>query len=129
MKKIMSKFKPSTYALMRVIAGAMFLCHGADKLFGTFGKDPSALPFHIHFIAGPVELVTGALIALGLFTPGAAFVACGQMAFAYWMTHGTKSFYPIQNGGELAVLYCFVFLFMAANGSGAWSIDAMRGKK
>jgi putative oxidoreductase len=88
---------------------------------------PGDVPAFITYVAGPIELVGGTLIMIGLFTRWAAFIASGQMAFAYWMAHGTKALLPILNNGELAALYCFVFLFISARGGGIWSIDALRG--
>jgi len=79
-------------------------------------------------IAGPIELIGGVCVMIGLFTRWAAFLCSGLMAFAYWLGHGTKGLLPLLNGGELAALYCFVFLFLAAHGAGIWSVDAARGK-
>jgi putative oxidoreductase len=117
-----------TYALMRIVAGLLFLWHGTQKLFGFPAAMPFDPPFHITYIAGPIELVGGLLILLGLFTSWAAFLSSGLMAAAYWMAHGTKALFPVVNGGELAALYCFIFLFISAQGSGIWSVDAARGK-
>jgi putative oxidoreductase len=84
------------------------------------------VPPFITYAAGPIELIGGTLIMIGLFTHWAAFIASGEMAVAYWLVHGTKALLPIQNNGELAVLYCFIFLFIATRGGGIWSIDAAR---
>jgi len=121
----MRRFSAETYALMRIVAGLLFLCHGGQKLFGFPAPTPDA-PAFILYVAGTIELVGGALVAIGLFTSWAAFICSGQMAAAYWMAHGTKGFFPLVNGGELAVLYCFVFLFISTSGSGIWSGDAAR---
>lgn len=124
MKAFMSSFNAQGYALMRIVVGFLFLWHGAQKLFGI----PSALtgesPAFITYIAGPIELIGGILIMIGLFTRWAAFLTCGLMAFAYWVAHGTNAVLPLQNGGELAALYCFVFLFISTQGGGIWSVDA-----
>ena len=80
----------------------------------------------IIYVAGPIELICGILVMIGLFTNYAAFLASGQMAFAYWIAHGPKTLLPLQNGGELAALYCFVFLYIAAQGGGIWSFDSLR---
>ena len=125
MAPFMRKFEGETYALMRIVVGLLFVCHGTSKLFG-FPQDPPDAPVFIIYVAGGVEFVGGALVALGLFTRWAAFVCSGLMAAAYWMAHGTKALIPILNGGELAVLYCFVFLFIAAHGAGRWSLDGVR---
>ncbi len=134
MAKTMGFLNSQTYALMRMVTGFLFLWHGAQKLLGFPLPAPPAPPFII-YIAGSIELVGGALVMLGLFTRPAAFLCSGLMAFAYWMAHGSKMFgqgasalLPIQNGGELAALYGFVFLFIATQGSGASSLDSARGK-
>ena len=120
----MKSFSAQTYALMRIVIGLLFLCHGTQKLFAF----PSALSFKVApfviYGAGSIECLGGLLIAMGLFTRWMAFVCSGLMAVAYWMAHGTKAFFPIDNGGELAALYCFVFLFIAAQGPGIWSLDS-----
>ena len=85
------------------------------------------MPAFVQYGAGSIELIGGALVMIGLLTSWAAFLCSGTMAAAYWMAHGTKALLPIQNGGELAVLYCFVFLLVSARGSGIWSVDATRG--
>ena len=92
------------------------------------GADGRIAPF-ITYIAGPIELFGGALVMVGLLTRWAAFICSGQMAVAYWMAHAEKSVYPMLNGGELAVLFCFVFLYIASQGPGKWSIDATRGNR
>ena len=129
MAAFMRKYEGETYALMRIVAGLLFLWHGAQKLFGFPVPIPEGIevPAFITYIAGPIELVGGVLVMIGLFTRWAAFLCSGLMAFAYWMGHGTKALFPLVNGGELAVLYCFVFLFICARGAGRWSLDASRG--
>ena len=129
MKPFMSSFNEQCYALMRIVAGFLFLWHGAQKLFGIPTAIPGNVPVLITYVAGPIELIGGVLIMIGLFTHWAAFITSGQMAFAYWIGHGTKALLPIQNNGELAVLYCFAFLFIAAHGSGIWSLDAVRKRR
>jgi putative oxidoreductase len=125
MASFMRQFSGETYALMRIMAGLLFLWHGSQKLFGFPQAAPDA-PAFILYGAGSIELIGGALVALGLFTRWAAFICAGLMAAAYWMAHGTKHFFPLLNGGELAALYCFVFLFISAHGAGRWSADAAR---
>ncbi|MDX1480907.1 MAG: DoxX family protein [Woeseiaceae bacterium] len=124
--KFMQSYSEQTYALMRIVSGFLFLWHGTQKLLGfpPASFDP---PWHVTYIAGGIELVGGALIMIGLFTAPLAFLASGLMAAAYWMAHGMNALLPIQNGGELAALYCFVFLYISARGSGIWSVDAARG--
>ena len=122
----MARFEPQTYALLRIITGFLFIWHGAQKLFGIPTPMPPGVPGFIVYGAGSIEFFGGLLVLLGLFTHWAAFLCSGLMAAAYWMGHGTKAFLPLQNQGELAVLYCFVFLFFSARGAGIWSIDSMR---
>ncbi len=129
MLDFMAKFGPQTYALLRIVAGFLFLWHGTQKLLGFPGASSGDRPFHITYIAGPIELFGGLLLMLGLFTRPVAFLCSGLMASAYWMSHGTRALLPIENRGELAALYCFLFLFVSAQGSGIWSLDALRGRK
>ena len=126
MGHFMNRFSAQTYSLMRIVAGLLFLCHGAQKLFGFPVPMPAGAPAFIVYVAGSIEFFGGILIAVGLFTNWAAFLCAGQMAAAYWIGHGTKAFFPLVNQGELAVLYCFVFLYISANGPGIWSVDAAR---
>ena len=123
MAHFIQRFDAQTYALLRIFTGFLFLWHGTQKLLGFPGEAPTGAPAFIVYVAGPIELVGGALILIGLFTRWAAFICSGLMAFAYWLAHGTQAFLPILNAGELAVLYCFVFLFISAHGAGIWSID------
>lgn len=122
MVNFMGRFSSQTYALLRIVTGFLFLWHGVGKVF----QASASAPFLITYIGGPIELVGGVLIMLGLFVRPTAFLCSGQMAVAYWMSHGTKALLPIENKGELAVLYCFVFFFISAQGSGIWSLDAAR---
>jgi len=126
MKPFLSTFNSHCYALMRIVVGFLFLWHGAQKLFGIPSPIPGDIPAFITYGAGSIELIGGILIMIGLFTSWAAFITSGQMAVAYWMAHGTNALLPIENKGELAALYCFVFLFISSQGSGIWSIDALR---
>ena len=126
MLSFLSQRQDQTYAALRIVAGFMFFWHGCQKVFG-FPEPPPDLPAFIQYAAGSIELVGGALIALGWFTRGAAFLASGTMAAAYWMAHGFQHPLPLINQGELAALYCFVFLFIASRGAGIWSIDGASG--
>ncbi|NIJ35682.1 putative oxidoreductase [Sphingopyxis panaciterrae] len=120
--KFLDGFGEQAYALLRIVAGLLFLAHGVQKFFGF----PVAFPMPLNPLlqaAGTIELVAGGLIIIGLFTRPAAFIASGMAAAAYWIAHGSKSLYPIVNGGEAAVLYCFIFLFIATRGAGIWSVD------
>ena len=125
MEKLLAGYGPQAYAAMRIVIGMLFFCHGLQKVFGLFGGvNGAAAPLLSQFgIAGLIELITGTLITVGWFTAIAAFVASGQMAAAYFIIHFASGFWPIQNGGELAVLHCLVFLYMATHGAGIWSVD------
>lgn len=122
--RFLGRYAETLYAILRIVAGFMFLCHGGQKLFGWFGAERAAEP--LMMVAGVIEFVGGLLIMIGLFTSLAAFLASGEMAGAYFMVHAPHSFWPIVNHGELAALYSFLFLYIAAHGSGPWSIDRMR---
>jgi putative oxidoreductase len=126
MPAFMKSYEAQCYALLRIVAGFLFLWHGSQKLFGFPGAPPAEAPPFVLYTAGPIELIGGALVMLGLYTRPAAFVCSGLMAAAYWMAHGTQALLPILNHGEPAALYCFVFLFIAARGGGIWSIDSDR---
>jgi putative oxidoreductase len=139
MAAFMERHQGWTFAVLRVVAGLLFLCHGLDKLVGWPVEMPAGMemPAYITYVAGPIEVGAGALVAIGLFTRWAAFLASGQMAFAYWLGHGKSAFVPVWkplalipdvNHGEIAVLYCFLFLFISAHGAGTWSVDAGRGR-
>ena len=125
MERVLGRFSPYLYALLRIVAGFLFSLHGVQKLFGALGGQSVELMSQ-RGLAGLIELVGGVLIALGLFTSPVAFIASGEMAVAYFQAHAPRSFWPIQNGGELAALYCFLFLYFAAVGSGKLSIDSLR---
>jgi putative oxidoreductase len=120
--KFLSGLQPAAFAALRIISGFMFSCHGAQKLFGAFGGQPQ-LHNPLMLAAGIIEFGGGILIILGLLTRFAAFVASGEMAVAYFMQHAKHGFFPIVNKGELAVLYCFVFLYIACHGSGQFGVD------
>jgi putative oxidoreductase len=126
MATFMKPYAPQAYAAMRILFGLLFMSHGMQKLFGLFGGVPAEAPPFVIYVGGGIELVTGALIAIGLFTRWAAFLAAGEMAAAYWMGHGLHAFHPLVNKGELAILYCFAFLFISAHGAGIWSADGDR---
>ncbi len=122
MERVLGRFSPQLYALMRIVVGLLFACHGAQKLFGLLGGQH--VPLQSMFgLAGIIEFVGGLMIAIGLLTGTVAFIASGEMAFAYFTAHFPRGPVPIQNGGELAVLYCFVFLYIASRGAGIWGVD------
>ena len=120
----MQAYTSQTYALFRIMTGLLFLWHGTQKLFAFPVPHPMAgeTPAFVVYIAGPIELIGGLLVVIGLFTRWAAFICAGLMAAAYWKVHGMQAFFPIMNGGEMAALYCFAFLFISAQGSGIWSM-------
>ena len=122
--RFLERFTDPLYAVFRIIFGLLFFSHGAQKAFGLFGgqKMDATLPL----VAGWIEIVTGLLILIGLFASVDAFIASVEMAVAYFMVHASTHWWPVVNHGEAAVLYCFAFLYMAARGSGIWSVDAMR---
>ena len=126
MERWLGKYSNVFYALMRIIAGLLFACHGAQKLFGVLGAQKQEAPLMI--AAGVIEFAGGILIAVGLFTGFVAFIAAGEMAVAYFKQHSPGGFWPIVNRGELAVLFCFVFLYIASQGSGVLSLDALIAK-
>jgi putative oxidoreductase len=126
--RFLRKYEAHTFALVRLVAGILFACHGAQKLFGAFGS-AGAGDNALMWVAGVVEFGGGVLIALGLWAGPAAFVASGQMAVAYFKAHAPGGFWPIVNHGELAMLNCFLFLHIAAHGSGIWSVDQILARK
>jgi len=126
MASFMRPFESQVYAAFRIVTGLLFLWHGCQKLFGFPAPMPPDVPAFITYVAGPIELIGGVLVMIGLFTSWAAFLCSGLMAAAYWMAHGLKSPFPIVNQGELAVLYCFAFLLISARGAGIWSADGAR---
>ena len=120
--KFLSGLEPYAFAALRIVAGFLFLCHGAQKLFGAFGG-PQVIHIPLMLAAGIIEFGGGVLILLGLFTRIAALIASGEMAVGYFTRHAKHSFFPIMNQGELAVVYCFLFLFIACHGAGKFGID------
>ena len=128
MKRWLGKYSEWIYAIMRVVVCLLFACHGAQKLFGMLGGEQQ-LSNPMMLAGGAIEFGGGLLVALGLWAGYAAFVASGEMAVGYFMVHASRGFFPIVNKGELAVLYAFVFLYIASRGSGILSVDALIGKK
>lgn len=114
-------------SLLRIIAGFTFTLHGAQKIVGAFGglAGHTAAPGTLLWFAGMIEIIGGPLIFFGLFTRPAAFILCGEMAVAYFMVHIHMGFWPLLNGGEVTVLYCFIFLYFFTAGAGAISLDAL----
>lgn len=119
---------PRMRSVLRIAAGLTFLCYGSEKILGfPAGRTPEM--FSMSWNAGVIELVAGALVALGLFTRPAAFIASGTMAVAYFLAHAPQSFFPSVNGGAAAILFCFVFLYLVFAGPGPWSLDALRNSR
>lgn len=124
--KFLDNYQEQAYALLRIVSGFTFFAHGSQKIFNFPTEFPYGPLNAMSGTAGAIEVVGGALIIAGLFTRPAAFICSGMSAVAYWMAHGTQSFFPLVNGGELVVLYTFIFLFIATRGAGMWSVDQLR---
>ncbi|NDV00302.1 DoxX family protein [Pseudoroseicyclus tamaricis] len=122
----LSRFQPQLLSVFRIMAALLLLQHGSSKLFDFPPAGMTPPITSIYGIAGILELVGGLLLAIGLFTRPVAFILSGLMAAAYFIAHAPQGFYPLLNGGELAALYCFAFLYLAAAGPGPWSADAAR---
>lgn len=131
--KLLESRSDEIYSIARAVAGFLFIAHGVQKLFGALGANPDMFPVSVlsfpFGVAGAIELVCGVLIMIGLFTRWAAFLASGQMAAAYFMAHLPMGFWPIVNQGELAVVYCFVFLYFASRDAGPLSVDALLARR
>ena len=127
MAQFTSAFRPHLLSVLRIVTGFLFIQHGGQKLLGYPVPMRSDFDlFTLSGIAGSLELIGGALIIIGLFTRPTAFLLSGLMAFAYFIAHAPQGFWPIVNKGELAALYCFVFLYFSVAGGGAWSLDSLR---
>ncbi|MRI56233.1 DoxX family protein [Methylobacterium sp. DB1607] len=126
---VTTRWAPRMLSVLRIVSALIFMAHGTQKILGF---PPSAMNpplLSMSGIAGLLELVGGALLLTGLFSRPVAFILSGEMAFAYFIAHAPKSFFPALNGGDAAILYCFVFLYIAFTGPGPWSIDAQRGRR
>jgi len=125
---MLSRWEPQLYAILRIITGLLFASHGTQKVLGypPGGMGTKIAVGSLPWFSGVIELVCGLLIAAGFFASIAAFIASGEMAVAYFIAHAGKGFHPLVNHGELAVVYCFLWLYVAARGSGIWSIDSVR---
>ncbi len=130
--RFFAEWAPRLLSVLRIMSALLFLAHGTQKILG-FPPMPGGRPmpdaFTMSWTAGMLELVGGTLLALGLFTRPVAFVLSGEMAFAYFIGHAPRSFFPALNNGDAAVLFCFVFLYFAAAGPGPWSLDALRTRR
>lgn len=122
---------PRLLSVLRIVTGLIFVAYGLQKILGFPAPPASGLPatFTLSWWAGMLELIGGPLIIIGLFTRPVAFVLSGFMAFAYFIAHAPRAFYPLLNGGNLAILFCFVFLYLVAAGAGPWSLDAIMRRR
>ena len=129
MKTVLPRFAPHTFALLRIMAGIMFMMPGTQKLFGWPGNGESVALASMPGVAGLIEVIGGAMIVIGLFAGIAAFIASGEMAAAFFIAHAPQGLNPLMNGGELAVVYCFLVLYIATHGAGIWSVDGATRKR
>lgn len=126
----LTAWQPRMLSVLRIVAALIFLLHGTQKLLGIPASQRVVEAYSLPWFAGVIELVCGAAILIGFQTRAAAFLASGTMAFAYWLAHAPRDFYPTNNGGDAAILYCFIFLYLVFAGAGPWSLDAaMNAKK
>ena len=127
MQRFLTVWRPRVLGIMRIVTAFLFMQHGGQKIFGYPAPQRSEFDLlSLSGVAGTLELFGGFLVLIGLFTQPIAFVLSGLMAFAYFIAHAPRGFWPIVNGGELAAMYSFVFLYLAVAGGGAWSLDQMR---
>jgi putative oxidoreductase len=124
-----ARYEPYVLSIVRIVVALLFFEHGLSRLFGFPSPLPTPALFSLYWFAGAIELVGGALLALGLFTRVAAFIMSGEMAFAYFLSHAPHGFFPILNRGDGSILYCFMFLYLAFAGAGPWSLDALLARK
>ncbi|MDO9383650.1 MAG: DoxX family protein [Hyphomicrobiaceae bacterium] len=128
LKSTLSLWEPRILSVLRIVAAVLFIEHGTQKILGF--PTPKMVPemLSLAWVAGVMEIVGGGLLLIGLFTRPVAFILSGQMAFAYWIAHAPQSTYPVLNGGDAAILFCFIFLYLVFAGGGAWSVDAARDR-
>jgi putative oxidoreductase len=126
----LSRYSPQALGLLRIVTALIFIAHGTQKLFGFPAPPGSGLPpaLSLYWFGAILEAVGGLAILFGFLTRPIAFILAGEMAYAYWFMHFPRDFYPVLNGGDAAILYCFIFLFLVVAGAGAWSIDGSRSK-
>ena len=124
--KLQSEWEPRVLSILRIVVGLLFMEHGLAKLFGfpTAALHPAM--FQLLWFAGVIEAFGGLLLAVGLFTSPVAFIMSGEMAVAYFYSHAARNFFPLINGGDAAILYCFIFFYIFVAGGGAWSMDRLR---
>ncbi|MBB2961608.1 DoxX family protein [Methylobacterium sp. R2-1] len=126
---VTAQWAPRMLSVLRIVSALIFMAHGTQKILGFPASSMNPPLMSMSGVAGLLELVGGALLVVGLFSRPVAFILSGEMAFAYFLAHAPKSFFPALNGGDAAILYCFVFLYIAFAGPGPWSIDAQRGRR
>jgi putative oxidoreductase len=128
MKNFLSEWEPCVLSLLRMVSGLIFLLHGTQKHLGMPATERVVEPFSLSWTAGVIEIICGTLLLVGFQSRAAAFVSSGLMAFAYWIAHAPRDVFPTNNGGDAAILYCFVFLYIVFAGPGPWSVDALLEK-
>ena len=128
LKSTLTLWEPRILSILRIVAAVLFIEHGTQKILGF--PTPKMVPemLSLAWVAGIMEIVGGGLLLIGAFTRPVAFILSGQMAFAYWIAHAPQSTFPVLNGGDAAILFCFIFLYLVFAGGGAWSIDAARDR-
>ncbi|HZP69050.1 MAG TPA: DoxX family protein [Pseudolabrys sp.] len=126
---VWSRYAPQVLSIVRIMVALLFFEHGLSKLFGFPQASPSPALFSLSWLAGAIELVGGALLAIGLLSRVSAFIMSGEMAFGYFISHAPRDFFPINNRGDAAILYCFIFLYFAFAGGGPWSLDALLARR
>ncbi|MGZ5804303.1 MAG: DoxX family protein [Xanthobacteraceae bacterium] len=128
LKQTASRLAPYVLSILRIMVALLLLQHGLSKIFGFPMNTSRPVMFALGWFAGWIEIVFGTLLLVGAWTRCVAFILSGELAFAYFIAHAPRAFFPIANGGEAAILFCFVFFYLAFAGGGAWSVDAARGK-
>ncbi len=124
-QETVARYAPYALSILRIVAAVLFFEHGTSRLFAWPSPLPAPELLSLHWFAGAIELVGGAILLAGIFSRSAAFIMSGEMAFAYFLSHAPHAIFPILNRGDSAILYCFVFLYIAVAGPGPWSLDAM----
>jgi putative oxidoreductase len=128
-EKTRAEWTPRMLSILRIVAALLFMAHGTQKLLGFPASEFAPSPFSLMWFAGVLELIGGAALVLGILARPVAFVLSGQMAVAYWMAHAPQSPFPVVNGGDASVLFCFVFLYLVFAGPGPWSVDTALGRE
>lgn len=126
--RLRTDWEPRVLSILRIVVGLLFMEHGLAKLFGFPSTTTHPAMFQLLWFAGVIESLGGLLLSLGLFTRTVAFIMSGEMAVAYFMSHHPRNFFPLLNGGDAAILYCFIFFYFFVAGGGAWSLDRMRSR-